>query len=145
MAYLNAAGADGCFRKGRVMVIGGRLYPLHWAVSADWKVHYFTAGMERDYRHREEEARFLADMTGFLGARAVTALAAAGAALGLDYAGIDFALSAGGDVLIFEANATMVILAPPEGAMWDYRRAAATRALEAARGVLVEKEGSASF
>ena len=90
MACLDARGTDGAWRKGRVMIIGGALYPLHWAVSANWKVHYFTACMAEQAAHRAEEARFLADMAGFVGPRAMAGLAAIGRALGLDYAGRGF-------------------------------------------------------
>jgi hypothetical protein len=136
MECLDARGSDGAWRKGRVMIIGGVLYPLHWAVSRTWKVHYFTAGMAGEPAHRAEEARFLADMAGFVGARAMAGLAAIGRTLGLDYAGVDFAVRGDGAVMVFEANAAMVILAPPEGPMWDYRRPAYEAALGAARGLL---------
>jgi glutathione synthase/RimK-type ligase-like ATP-grasp enzyme len=143
LAYLNAAGADGAFRKFRVMLIGGRILPLHLAISADWKVHYFTAGMGANPQHRAEEARFLADMAGTLGAVAMGALASIAAALGLDYAGVDFALAADGRLLLFEANATMTIVPPPEGAMWDYRRPAAAAALAASRSLLAREHPAA--
>jgi hypothetical protein len=130
--YLDATGADGYARKGRVMCIGGMLYPLHWAISPYWKVHYFTAGMAGNAAHRAEEARFLADMPGFLGPRAMAALHGVAETIGLDYAGIDFAVAADGRLMLFEANATMVILPPPEDAIWAYRREAAAAALDAA-------------
>jgi hypothetical protein len=69
--YLDARGADGMARKYRVMFIGGSLYPLHLAVSSDWKVHYFSAGMARSEAFRDEERRFLLDMPGVLGPRAM--------------------------------------------------------------------------
>ncbi len=72
IAYLDARGADGMARKYRVMLIDGVCYPLHLAISADWKVHYFTAAMARNAAHREEERRFLDDMPAVLGDRAVT-------------------------------------------------------------------------
>ncbi len=140
MECLDARGADGAWRKGRVMIIGGVLYPLHWAVSGDWKVHYFTAGMAGEAEHRAEEARFLADMAEFLGDRAMAGLAAIGRALGLDYAGVDFVVRADGAAMVFEANAAMVILAPPEGDMWDYRRPAYEAALGAACGLLKHRK-----
>ena len=59
---LPARGADGMARKYRVMIVGGRLYPLHLAISPDWKVHYFTAVMAGSAAFRAEEERFLADM-----------------------------------------------------------------------------------
>jgi hypothetical protein len=118
------------------MFIDGRLYPLHLAVSADWKVHYFSADMARNERFRDEERRFLQDMPGVLGARALQALTAVAAVLDLDYAGVDFALSADGSVLLFEANATMVVFPPGPEPRWDYRRAAIDAALQAATRML---------
>jgi hypothetical protein len=59
--------------------------------------------------------------------------------LGLDYAGIDFGLNAAGDVLLFEANATMTVLPPDRDRRWDYRREAVQRIEEAVRKMLIEK------
>ena len=132
---LDARGPDGFARKYRVMLIGRRLYPLHLAVSRDWKVHYFTGAMN-DAAFRAEEARFLAHTAEVLGARAMGALHAIEGALGLDYAGVDFGLGAAGELLLFEANATMNIIAPDASAQWDYRRPAVDAALAAARGML---------
>ena len=137
--YLDARGADGMARKYRVMVIDGSLYPLHLAISHDWKVHYFTANMAASILHRQEENRFLEDMPSVLGAAAMSALGRIGQVLGLDYAGIDFALDQDGSVLLFEANATMVIIPPPPEPMWDYRRAPIRRALDAAQNLLLRK------
>jgi hypothetical protein len=137
--YLDARGPDGMARKYRVMFIGGALYPLHLAISADWKVHYFTAAMEADPAFRAEEQRFLDDMPTVLGHRAMTALTAIQAALGLDYAGIDFALRPDGSLLLFEANATMAIIPPGADPIWDYRRRALTAAMAAARHLLPRK------
>jgi tetratricopeptide (TPR) repeat protein len=136
--YLDSRGPDGHARKGRVLRIGGAMYPLHWAVSPEWKVHYCTAPMAENAAHRAEEARFLKDWSGFLGAGAAAALRRAGAALGLEYCGIDFSVAADGRVQLFEANATMVILMPPEGRIWRHRRQAAARALAAARAMLLD-------
>jgi tetratricopeptide (TPR) repeat protein len=136
---LDTRGADGNARKYRVMIVDGHFYPLHLAISREWKVHYYTADMETSDAHRAEEARFLADMGSVLGPRARTALEAVAARLGLDYAGIDFALSPAGEVLLFEANATMVVNPPPAGAPWDYRRAPVERVLDAVRRMLLQR------
>jgi tetratricopeptide (TPR) repeat protein len=137
--YLDSTGPDGLTRKGRVMMVDGQLYPLHWAISPHWKVHYFTAEMADRAEHRAEEARFLADMNGFLGEPAVAALAAIADRLALDYGGIDFGLGRDGEVLLFEANATMAILPPLHDAVWDYRRAASNEALAAARRMVMAR------
>jgi hypothetical protein len=134
--YFDARGPDGMARKYRVMFIGGVAYPLHLAISADWKVHYFTAAMEADPAFRAEEQRFLDDMPAVLGPRAMAALKSIQAALGLDYAGIDFALAQDGSLLLFEANATMAIIPLAPDPIWDYRRRAVTDALAAARRLL---------
>ncbi len=123
------------------MIIDGVLYPLHLAISADWKVHYFTADMAAHAAHREEERRFLDDMPAVLGNRAMAALAEIGAAMGLDYGGVDFALASDGSVLLFEANAAMAIVPPDAEPIWDYRRPAVAAAQGAARHMLVRRAG----
>ena len=139
---LPAQSADGLWRKYRVMLVGGGLYPLHLAVSRHWKVHYFTAAMAEDAAFRQEEAAFLADMPQALGPRARAALAAVRDTLGLDYAGIDFALDREGRVLLFEANATMVVNPPDPDPRFAYRRAAVERIHAAVRSMLIERSRS---
>jgi len=143
--YLDARGPDGLARKYRVMFIGGKMYPLHLAISADWKVHYVTSAMAANGASRAEEQRFLNDMPGVLGERAMTALRAIGETLDLDYAGVDFALAQDGSLLVFEANPTMVIADPGPSPLWDYRRQAIGRALAAARGLLKPGFGEAAL
>jgi len=135
--YLDARGADGCARKYRVMMVGGKLYPLHLAISQDWKIHYFSADMADRADHRAEEAEFLANMPGVLGSKAMNALERLQEELGLDYGGIDFGLGRSGDVLLFEANATMVVEQPSDDERWDYRRAAVERIHAAVRDLLM--------
>ncbi len=130
--YLDARGPDGLARKYRVMFIDGAMFPLHLAISHNWKVHYFTADMANDATYREEERRFLEDMRGAIGLRASAALESIGAEVGLDYFGIDFGLAPDGSLLLFEANASMVIIPPPPDPVWDYRRRPIAAAMEGA-------------
>jgi glutathione synthase/RimK-type ligase-like ATP-grasp enzyme len=74
-----------------------------------------------------------------LGRPAMLALSAIQTALGLDYGGIDFGLSADGTLLLFEANATMVINLPEADPIWDYRRPAVAAARDAAKRMLAER------
>jgi hypothetical protein len=134
--YLDGRGADGMARKYRVMFIDGVAYPLHLAISADWKVHYASSDMARNAAYRDEERRFLEDMPAVLGPRAMNALSQICATLGLEYSGIDFALATDGSILLFEANATMIMFLPTSDPMWDYRRRAISTALEAATRML---------
>jgi len=121
------------------MMVDGELYPLHAAVAGGdcWKLHYFSAEMAERPEHRAEDAAFLADMGAALGPRALGGLRAIQQTLGLDYGGIDFGLGADGEVLVFEANATMAIFPPGEDARWDYRRPAVERVLAAVRRMLL--------
>jgi hypothetical protein len=107
------------------------------AISSHWKIHYFTADMAEQADNRAEDAEFLENMPGVVGPRAMEALARIQSTLGLDYAGIDFGLSATGDLLLFEANATMVVNPPEPDPRWAYRRPAVERIFAAVRKMLL--------
>lgn len=140
--FLDARDTDGMTRKYRAMIVDGALYPMHCAIAADWKVHYFTAAMAERPDHRTEEAAFLADMTQVIGPAAMSALERVRDMLALDYGGIDFGLDRNGTVLLFEANAAMVVNPPDPDPCWDYRRPAVARILDAVRNMLSRRAAS---
>ena len=131
MQFLDARNSDGKIRKYRIMLVGGRIYPLHAAISSHWKIHHVTAEMADNPEHREEEEAFLRNMPAVLGKRAMQALKGIRDALGLDYAGVDFSLNDRGQILLFEANAPMVVQAPDPDKRWDYRRRPVERVIKA--------------
>ena len=143
--YIDVRNSDGAVRKFRMMGIGDALYPMHVAVADAWKVHYFTAGMASDAAKRAEDARFLADPRAAIGGAAYAALERIRAEIRLDYMGIDFALDRAGRVVVFEANATMIVLPPAPEPIWDYRRAPVERALDAARNLLLRHNETEPF
>ncbi len=63
------------------------------------------------------------------------------AELGLDYGGVDFALDPDGNLLLFEANATMVVEHPSGDERWNYRRAAVDHIHAAVRHLLLTSAG----
>ncbi len=138
---LDLRDADGKNRKYRVMMVDGCLHPLHLAIGHRWKLHYRSADMAENAAHRAEDARFLADMAGVLGPRAMRALADVQAALGLDYGGIDFGIAPDGRVVVFEANATMIVPPPDADPRWDYRRPAVARIDDAVHRMLLDRAG----
>jgi hypothetical protein len=140
---LDARDGSGSFRKIRVMIVDRKLYPLHLAISHHWKVHYFRADMAESVENRSQDGAFLADMAGFIGRRGMAALERINAALGLDYGGIDFAVNASGNILLFEANATMVMAPLTADPKWDYRRPAFDAVFAAVRGMLRQRAGVA--
>jgi tetratricopeptide (TPR) repeat protein len=137
ISYIDTRRADGTVRKYRVLSIDGLLYPLHLAISQEWKVHYFSADHQAE--HRNEERAFLEDMRAALGQNAVRALEQIADALQLDYAGIDFTLDQAGNVVVFEANATMAIIPPGNGSHEAYRREPVGRAIEAVRAMIAQR------
>ncbi len=141
MEFLGVPDEQGYFRKYRVMFIDGEMYPLHLALSKHWKVHYFSAEMKDSIENRLKEKFFLENMHQSLGQKAWTALAAIKKSLGLDYAGVDFGLSSDGSVLVYEANATMIMALPPSDEIWDYRRKPIQKAKDAATQMLFKKSG----
>ena len=136
LEFLEARLADSKIRKYRVMIIDGQLYPLHAAVSHHWKIHYFSAEMDDSPLHRAEDEAFLQDMPAVLGPRAMAALHGIQTELALDYGGIDFALDPHGDILLFEANATMAVFPPPDQPQWNYRRPAVANICAAVHSML---------
>jgi len=135
--FLDVRDSHGVYTKYRVMAVDRVLYPLHLAISRDWKVHYFSAQMAADQEFRAREASFLRDPQAALGRRAWDALQRVIDRLGLDYAGIDFTLDAHGNVVVFETNATMAVRYPPDDPMWAYRRPAVDAVLDAVRAMLL--------
>ena len=144
IAQLDARDRDGRFRKCRVMIIDGQLYPLHLAISNDWKVHYFTAGMAGSADYRAQDAAFLADMAAAVGPRRIAALERIRDVLDLDYGGIDFAVGPAGDILFFEANATMAVYPPTSDEKWAYRRPAVERVIAAVQTMLIGRTQAAT-
>ena len=121
--YVDSQAADGWYRKYRAIFVGGKAFPYHLAISPQWLVHYWTAGMDCDPRRRAEESAFLDNPAEAIGNNAWAAIMAIGQRLGLDYGGIDFGILPDGRVLVFEANATMLVH-PERDVMFAYRRPA---------------------
>lgn len=142
---LDARDREGFFRKYRVMIIDRKIYPLHLALSHHWKVHYFRADMANSPDNRWHDAAFLNDMASVVGARGMAALERIAAILDLEYCGIDFAVNGAGDILLFEANATMVMVPLGADPKWNYRRPAFEAVFAAIRAMLLDRAiGSAT-
>jgi Flp pilus assembly protein TadD len=112
--FHDSRSADGFYRKYRVIFVDRRAFPYHLAIGRYWMVHHQNTDMAADAARMAEELRFLADPAAAVGAPAMAAIEAIGRRLDLDYAGLDFAVTADGQVLVFEANATMLTHLEPE-------------------------------
>ncbi|MGA2396056.1 MAG: hypothetical protein ABSH03_22195 [Candidatus Lustribacter sp.] len=136
-AFTDYRSADGFYRKYRVMFVDGIPYPYHLALDDSWMIHYHRAPMGAHEWMREEERRFLTapDET-FAGW--TTTLRAVGAAIGLDYFGIDCTSLADGTLFIFEADAAMLVHGfdpdPDKRAAYERIRTALAALLETRAG-----------
>jgi hypothetical protein len=101
--------ADGYVRKYRVICIDDEILPYHLAIHDDWMVHHFRTDMANQEWMRKEEEAFLKDMNVVFDQARQAALREVGAATGLDYCGIDCSLDQEGNIVVFEANATMLV------------------------------------
>ncbi len=115
---------DGYWRKYRTIFVDRQPFAYHLAISQHWLVHYATADMLAAPWKRDEERCFLDHPAAALGPRATAALRAIGQRLDLDFAGIDYALLPDGRVLVFEANATMLVHLRDDAATFPYKHRA---------------------
>jgi len=115
-AFHDYRSPDGFYRKYRMIFVDRRPYAYHLAIGPHWMVHHQSAEMATDPVRIAEELAFLRDPEAAIGGRAMAAVGIIGARLDLDYGGVDFGLTADGQVLLFEANATMLThLEPADG------------------------------
>jgi len=128
--------ADGWRRKYRVIFVDRAPYPYHLAISRDWLVHYESADMPGDPDRLAEERRFLDDPQAALGAAAYAAVGEIGRRLDLDYCGVDFSILPDGRVLVFEANATMLVHRERERGPLKHKNAAVERICAAFQALL---------
>jgi glutathione synthase/RimK-type ligase-like ATP-grasp enzyme len=123
MPFVDYGNADGFFRKYRIMFVGGKPYACHLAISPRWMIHYYNAAMAENQWMRDEEARFIADMDSVFAGKLSAALRDIAAAVPLDYFGIDCAIAPDGRLLLFEADAAMLVHGTDPPDLYPYKRA----------------------
>ncbi|MEA2825149.1 MAG: hypothetical protein QOF03_1631 [Alphaproteobacteria bacterium] len=107
--YVDYSGADGLFRKYRIVFVDGRPHACHMAISDQWKIWYYNADMAQCAARRAEEAQFMANFEGEFAGRHGVALAETARRIDLEYFGIDCAETKDGKLLIFEADNAMIV------------------------------------
>ena len=112
--YIDSSAQDGMYRKYRIIYVAGTLFPYHLAIHDHWMVHYFRTNMGESPKHLQEEANFLRDPLSVFSQDQWESLRAIGQATGLDYCGIDCGFDCNGQIVIYEANATMLVHAESE-------------------------------
>ena len=120
--FIDYRGADGLFRKYRIVLTDGRPWICHMAISEHWMVHYLNAGMYDSAAKRDEEARAMARFDDEFARRHATALRGVCERVGLDYFGLDCAETRDGKLLIFEADVAMIVHAMDAPDMFPYKQ-----------------------
>jgi len=135
--FVDYRGPDGLFRKYRIILIEGRPYACHMAVSSHWMIHYLNAGMTDSAEKRTEEERFMAGFEDFAH-RHEAAFRALSERIGLDYVGIDCAQTPEGDLLIFEVDSDMIVHAMDPVDLFPYKQPAMRKLFAAFRRMLLD-------
>jgi glutathione synthase/RimK-type ligase-like ATP-grasp enzyme len=120
--FVDYAGPDGQFRKYRIVLVDGKPFICHLAISSHWMVHYLNAGMDDSAAKRAEEAAGMAVFDDGFARRHAAALAEIDARIGLPYLGIDCAETRDGRLLIFEVDNAMVVHAMDDPGRYPYKR-----------------------
>ena len=141
--FVDFRAADGCYRKLRLVFVGGEMFPVHLIIGQHWLLHYFRSSMATTPAWRDEEAAFLRRPDLYLGPRVGAALTALAARIELDFFGIDAAIDRDGDLLLFECNATMLVRDSERPAMFHYKRAPVRRIREAMTALLRRRADAA--
>ena len=137
MPFVDYSNDDGFFRKYRVMFVEGKPYACHLAISPRWMIHYYNAAMAENQWMRDEEARFVANLDAVFTGKLAGALREIAAAIPLEYFGIDCAITRDGRLLLFEADAAMLVHGTDPTDLYPYKRAGFERIQRALNDLLV--------
>jgi glutathione synthase/RimK-type ligase-like ATP-grasp enzyme len=134
--FVDYRDADGLYRKYRVVLVDGRPFAGHMAISEHWMIHYLNARMSASREKRDEEARFMEHFDTVFAARHRDALQAINQLAGLDYLVIDCAESADGRLLVFEIDSAAVVHAMDSAELFSYKQAQAQKVFDAFHALL---------
>jgi glutathione synthase/RimK-type ligase-like ATP-grasp enzyme len=135
--YVDYRGADGQFRKLRVLLIDGKPFVCHVAISTHWMINYMNAGMAESAVKRAEEAWCMATFDEGFAVRHGPALRAIAGRVGLEYVGFDCAETRDGQLLIFEFDAGMTVHAMDPVELYPYKAPQMRKVFAAFRDLLV--------
>jgi hypothetical protein len=137
--FIDYRSSDGLFRKYRIIWVDGRPYPCHMALTEDWKIWYYNAGMAESAAKREEEARFMGTFETGFARRHAAALSQIGGQFELEYFGIDCAELPDGRLLVFEGDNSLVVHDMDPPALYPYKSPHMQKLFAAFREMLKRK------
>ena len=129
--FIDYAGADGQYRKYRVVVVDGEPLPFHLGLSVDWMVHYANAKPLAQVQMNREEEHFLADFNAVFGPDLRADLRSMAEIIGLDFFAVDCGIHADGRLVLFEVDAGAIIHLLDDPALFAYKHRHVPRIFEA--------------
>jgi Tfp pilus assembly protein PilF len=129
--FVDFRSADGWYRKYRLVFVDREPHPYHLAIGRDWKLHYWRIEDAIEPWMKDEEAAFLADWQGAFGGSRAPAARAVARRLDLDYGGMDCGILADGRIVVFEANANMLVHLNDPADAFPYKHRYVPRIFEA--------------
>jgi glutathione synthase/RimK-type ligase-like ATP-grasp enzyme len=129
--FVDFARPDGFYRKYRIIFVDGEPFAYHLAISPRWMIHYYNAENAGQQWIRDEERAFLGDFERVFGPRLQRVLREVAAALGLAYFGIDCSIAPDGRLLLFEADAAMLVHLNDSPETYPYKHAFVPRIFRA--------------
>lgn len=136
--FINYRGTDGLYRKYRIVLIDGRPYACHMAISNKWMVHYLNAGMDVRADKRAEEAQFMATFDEDFAQRHQGAFHAIAERVQLDYLVIDCAETQSGELLVFEMDSGAVVHSMDPVDVYPYKPKQMSKIFAAFREMLLK-------
>jgi len=134
--FMDYRGADGLYRKYRVVLIDRVPFLCHMALSDQWKIHYVNVGMDEDASKRAEEAKAMETFDHDFARRHAAAFENLCQRIGLDYFGIDCSELADGRLLLFEAETAMVIHDMDSPTLYPYKKGQMAKVFAAFRAMI---------
>ncbi|MGB8267867.1 MAG: tetratricopeptide repeat protein [Candidatus Velthaea sp.] len=130
---------DGYYRKYRIIFVDGEPYPYHLAISPRWMIHYYNAENAANDWMRAEEAEFLEHFERVFGPELQAVLRELARRIGLEYFGIDCSIAPDGRLLLFEADAAMLVHLKDPADLYPYKHRTVPRIFRAFERLLDER------
>ena len=134
--FVDYRNEDGLFRKYRVIVVDGKPYPFHMAVSKRWLVHYYNAVIDDPAVMDREEEQFLADFENVFSPQLRQAFVEMARRLGLDFFGVDCSIAPDGSLLLFEVDVGVIVHVMDDPLRHAYKHKYVPRIFEAVRKMI---------
>lgn len=141
--FIDYSGADGRYRKQRIVFIDGKAFASHYAVSEHWIVHYLSAGMAENAWRRAEEQRWMENFDTDFAVSHREAFEALCSRIGLDYFGIDCAEMPDGRLLVFEVDVAMIVHDMDPEDVFPYKKPAMRKLFAAFQQALANRAAGA--